>query len=100
MADDRLTNPEYVWNKLQYDHDALIEASAGTGKTYAAACVANELLEKGFSVHMTDFSRVINTLWDLKEGKQKYLDRLNEYDLLIIDDLAASVTRLMPMRSS
>ena len=72
----------------------------GTGKTYAAACVANELLEKGFSVHMTDFSRVINTLWDLKEGKQKYLDRLNEYDLLIIDDLAASVTRLMPMRSS
>ncbi len=61
----------------------------GTGKTYAAACVANELLEKGFSVHMTDFSRVINTLWDLKDGKQKYLDRLNEYDLLIIDDLAA-----------
>ena len=61
----------------------------GVGKTFAAACVANELIEKGFSVHMTDFPRVINTLWDLKDGKQKYLDRLNEYDLLIIDDLAA-----------
>ncbi|MCR5805694.1 MAG: ATP-binding protein [Oscillospiraceae bacterium] len=61
----------------------------GTGKTYAAACVANELLENGYSVHMTDFAHVINTLWDLKEGKQKYLDKLNGFDLLIIDDLAA-----------
>ena len=33
--DDRLTNPQYVWNQLDYKHDALIEASAGTGKTYA-----------------------------------------------------------------
>ncbi len=61
----------------------------GTGKTYAAACVANELIEKGISVHLTDLSRVINTLWDQKDGKQKYLDRLNSFELLIIDDLAA-----------
>ena len=33
--DDRLTNPQYVWNQLDYENDALIEASAGTGKTYA-----------------------------------------------------------------
>ena len=61
----------------------------GNGKTYAAACIANELIEHARSVHMTDFSRIINTLFGLNEGKQKYLDRLNEYDLLIIDDLAS-----------
>ena len=44
MADDRLTNPEYVWNKLQYDHDALIEASAGTGKTYALESIVLKLI--------------------------------------------------------
>ena len=27
----------------------------------------------------------VNTLFGLNEGKHKYLDRLNEYDLLIID---------------
>ena len=44
MADDRLANPEYVWNKLQYDHDALIEASAGTGKTYALESIVLKLI--------------------------------------------------------
>lgn len=61
----------------------------GVGKSFAAACVANELLEKDRSVHMTDFSRIINTLWGVTDGKQKYLDSLIDYDLLIIDDLAS-----------
>ena len=67
----------------------ILYGSVGVGKTYAAACVANELLENDRSVHMTDFSRIINTLWGLNDGRQKYLDKLNEYDLLIIDDLAS-----------
>ena len=67
----------------------LLYGSVGVGKSFAAACVANELIEQGRSVHMTDFSRIINTLWGLSSEKQKYLDRLNSYDLLIIDDLAA-----------
>ena len=61
----------------------------GVGKTYAAACIANELIENAHTVHMTDFSRIINSLWGQTEGKQKYLDSLNNYDLLIIDDLAS-----------
>lgn len=63
--------------------------SVGVGKTHAAACAANELTDRGYRVHMTDFSRIINTLWDTKNGRQSYLDGLNAYDLLIIDDLAA-----------
>ena len=49
MADDRLTNPQYVWNQLDYKHDALIEASAGTGKTYALESIVLKLVqEKGY----------------------------------------------------
>ena len=67
----------------------ILYGSVGIGKTFAAACVANALVDEGRSVHMTDFSRIINSLWGVATGKQKYLDNLNRYDLLIIDDLAA-----------
>lgn len=44
--DDRLTNPQYVWNQLDYEHDALIEASAGTGKTYALESIVLKLVQE------------------------------------------------------
>ena len=31
----RLGGAGSVWNRLRYDRDGIIEASAGTGKTYA-----------------------------------------------------------------
>lgn len=59
----------------------------GTGKTFLAACIANALLDEGFSVLMTNFTRLVNTLFGMREGKQEYIDSLNKYSLLIIDDL-------------
>lgn len=59
----------------------------GTGKTFLAACIANALLDEGFSVLMTSFPRLINTIQGMREGKQEYIDSLNKYSLLIIDDL-------------
>ena len=38
---------------------------------------------------MTDFSRILHTLSDFKQDKQLYLDTLNSYDLLVIDDIGA-----------
>ena len=67
----------------------VFHGSVGTGKTYASACIANELISKGVPVLMTNFSRIINRLQDKFEGRQEYLDSLNNFDLLIIDDLAA-----------
>ena len=46
MADDRLSNPQYVWNQLDYEHGALIEASAGTGKTYALESIVLKLVQQ------------------------------------------------------
>lgn len=65
----------------------LFLGNCGTGKTFLAACIANELINQGFSVLMTNFSRLVNIIFGLKEGKQNYIDSLNSYDLLIIDDL-------------
>lgn len=65
----------------------LIYGPVGTGKTFYAACIANHLLEQGYSVEMTSFTRIVNTIQGLYEGKQEYIDRLARKDLLIIDDL-------------
>ena len=58
----------------------------GTGKTFFAACIANALVEQNVSVKMTNFSTILNDLY-AESDKNKYLDRLNDYSLLIIDDL-------------
>ncbi len=58
----------------------------GTGKTFFAACIANALVEQNVSVKMTNFSTILNDLFT-ESDKNKYLDRLNDHSLLIIDDL-------------
>lgn len=40
----RLGGKDAVWNKLQYDRDGIIEASAGTGKTYALQSIVLKLV--------------------------------------------------------
>lgn len=67
----------------------LFYGTVGTGKTFTAACIANELISKGTPVLMTNFSKIINRLQGSFEGRQEYLDSLSEFDLIIIDDLAA-----------
>lgn len=67
----------------------LLFGDVGTGKTFAAACVANALIDRGVPVLMTNFSRIINRIQASFEGRQEYIDSLNDFDLLIIDDLAA-----------
>lgn len=67
----------------------LFFGAVGTGKTYAAACIANALIDKGHPVLMTNFARIANTVSGMWEGKQEYYDNLNRFHLLILDDLAA-----------
>lgn len=67
----------------------LLYGNVGTGKTYVAACIANALVDKGIPAMVTNFARIANKLQESFEGRQSYLDNLNKFDLLVIDDLAA-----------
>lgn len=65
----------------------LLCGSVGTGKSFLAAAIANELIDQGTPCLMTNFSRIISRVSEKFGGDQKYLDDLNRFDLLIIDDL-------------
>lgn len=67
----------------------LLYGPVGTGKSYMAACIANALIDEGYRVLMTNFSTLTNRIQGMWEGKQEYIDSLNRYSLLIIDDLGA-----------
>ena len=55
---------------------------------FFAGCIANALLEKGIPVLITNFSRILNTLTRMHfEDRNQFINSLNRYSLLIIDDL-------------
>lgn len=68
----------------------LLWGNVGTGKTFFAACIANALIENGIPVLMSNFAKIINALGDFgNRDKNEYIESLNRYKLLIIDDLGA-----------
>ena len=72
----------------------LLHGTVGTGKSYMAACIANRLIDRDYQVLMTNFARLTNQIQGMFEGKQEFIDSLNNYDLLIIDDLGVIVYQL------
>ena len=97
FANDKGYNPEmqkahdYVvhWSEMKAKSiGLLLWGDVGTGKSFFAGCIANALLEQGVPVLMTNFSRILNAPSGLySEEKNQYIDSLNQYSLLIIDDL-------------
>lgn len=66
----------------------LLWGGVGTGKTFAAACIAHALTEQAVPVLMTNFSKILNSLSGMfSEDRNKYLASFNHFSLLIIDDL-------------
>lgn len=66
----------------------LLWGDVGTGKTFLAGCIANALMDRNIPVLMTSFPKLINSLGGLYSGERnEYLQNLNYYQLLIIDDL-------------
>ena len=62
----------------------------GTGKTFVAGCIANYLLQQRISVLITSLSKIINDLQGFSiQDKNDYLESLNRFKLLILDDLGA-----------
>ena len=99
FANDDMSNPKLTKAMQRYvdgfaDFKAqgkglLLYGDVGTGKTFAACEVANALIDKGYPVLVTKFSRLSNTLQGMFDGRQQYIDSLNKFSLLVVDDLGA-----------
>lgn len=67
----------------------LFWGGVGTGKSYAAACIANYLLERKTSVVMTSFVKILELIQKGRDEETKIIGTLSDAKLVIFDDLGA-----------
>ena len=99
FAHDNGQNPVMAKARAYVDHwpeafkrnvGLLLFGDVGTGKSFAAGCIANALLDQDVPVLMTNFPTILARLsGTFGEDRAVLLDSLGDYDLLIIDDLGA-----------
>lgn len=68
----------------------LLYGDVGTGKTFATACIANYLMDKGKTVLVMNLALYLNKLkrgWE--EAEKDILNQVETCDLMIIDDFGA-----------
>lgn len=72
------------WPEMRASNAGLLfYGDTGGGKTFAAACIANALIDQGVPVMVTSLPRIINAGWD----KGEIIASLHRYPLLMLDDL-------------
>ena len=77
------------WDEMKAENlGVLFYGAVGTGKTFLAHAIANALISQGVSVCVTSIPRVLNALQGCKD-RQRAIDELDGYSLLVIDDLGA-----------
>ncbi len=68
----------------------LLFGDVGTGKSYAAGCIANALIERMVTVLFVPMSDVVNRMQgNFGADRDNYMKHLMRPDLLILDDLGA-----------
>ena len=80
------------WEDMLKDNVGLLfMGGVGVGKTFYACCIANAIIDKQTPALVTNFPRLLRllqaTAFD-KDGMD-ILNRLQKYDLVVIDDLGA-----------
>lgn len=71
---------------LQGNHGLIFWGDVGSGKTRAAACIANALIDRGVPALMTSFPRILSM--DFKDRSEQ-IQQIVKFPLLLIDDLGA-----------
>ena len=75
------------WEEMKEDNmGILLYGPVGTGKSFYACAIVNALLEQCVPAVVTNFPRLLNILQGARE-RQAYIDHLQAYQLLVIDDL-------------
>lgn len=97
FENDDKQNPELSNIMLEYANNfetnfrenkgLLLYGTVGTGKSYFASCIANRIIENGYTCIMTNFTTIINDLTKNYTDRGEVIDHLCKCSLLIIDDL-------------
>lgn len=84
LAEKYVERFEEMYEKRQ---GILLWGTVGTGKSFTAACIANELMDRMVPVIMTSFVKILQNIQGNPEEEKIFMNRLNVAHLLIIDDL-------------
>lgn len=79
------------WKRMYRENIGLmIWGDTGTGKTFAAGCIANALIERGYRVYIANVMTMCDRLKEMyAEDRGTFIRDLSRYDLLVIDDFGA-----------
>ena len=80
---------EHFDKMVEKNQGLIFYGDVGTGKTFAAACIANHLLSRGVPVVMTSFIKLLSSMQTFGNDNERLIANLNRAKLLIIDDLGA-----------
>lgn len=80
-----------TWTEMEQENQGLLfMGDVGRGKSFAAACVVNAVIEQEVRAKMINIATVINDLQTLsQESRNSYIQKLCRYQLLVFDDLGA-----------
>lgn len=73
----------------------LIQGGTGTGKSYLAYCIADELQKQGYTVLFVDIVELLALLRNtynkgVNETEAEYMEMIAKVDLLVLDDVGAN----------
>lgn len=75
------------WDTMRRENFGIMFCgTVGTGKTFLSHSIANQLIAQGVNVCVTSVSRAVNYA-RFSEDRQKAIDLLCSFDLLVVDDL-------------